>query len=239
MASDLRLPQRDINIKWVDGVSVSTQPIPVEIKSADITLNVQEIAFGYVGIEDSLGNKLVINPDGSINVAGGSGPASNVSVTSSVLPTGAAADATVASGNTTLTGVHTDTTAIKNSLAGTIAVSGTFWQATQPVSGTFWQATQPVSGTFWQATQPVSLVSLPLPTGAAQDATVASTNVLLTTVAANQATEIMLQQQLQRLLDISRAVLATLQAINITLAQIGGHYVDPNEATNFTSSEIN
>jgi hypothetical protein len=60
---------------------------------------------------------------------------------------------------------------------GTMAVTGTFWQATQPVSGTFWQATQPVSiagtvvvslasttitgsvavtGTFWQATQPVS-----------------------------------------------------------------------------------
>lgn len=46
-----------------------------------------------------------------------------------------------------------------------IAVTGTFWQATQPVSGTFWQATQPVSiaaavavtGTFWQATQPVSI----------------------------------------------------------------------------------
>jgi hypothetical protein len=36
------------------------------------------------------------------------------------------------------------------------AVTGTFWQATQPVSGTFWQATQPVSGTFWQATQPIS-----------------------------------------------------------------------------------
>lgn len=29
----------------------------------------------------------------------------------------------------------------------TVAVTGTFWQATQPVSGTFWQATQPVSGT--------------------------------------------------------------------------------------------
>ena len=37
-----------------------------------------------------------------------------------------------------------------------IAVTGTFWQATQPVSGTFWPGTQPVSGTFWQATQPVS-----------------------------------------------------------------------------------
>ena len=40
--------------------------------------------------------------------------------------------------------------------APSTAVTGTFWQATQPVSGTFWQATQPVSGTFWQETQPVS-----------------------------------------------------------------------------------
>ena len=54
---------------------------------------------------------------------------------------------------------------------GTVAVTGTFYQATQPVSGTVavtgaYQATQPVSlatapttpvtGTFWQATQPVS-----------------------------------------------------------------------------------
>lgn len=38
----------------------------------------------------------------------------------------------------------------------TVAVTGTFYQATQPVSGTFYQATQPVSGTFWQATQPIS-----------------------------------------------------------------------------------
>jgi hypothetical protein len=44
-------------------------------------------------------------------------------------------------------------------------VSGTFWQTTQPVSGTFWQATQPVSGTFWQATQPVSVASQGSPTG--------------------------------------------------------------------------
>jgi hypothetical protein len=84
-----------------------------------------------------------------------------------------------------------------------LAVTGTFWQTTQPVSlasaplptnaaqetggnlatlagavsaskvqanitnsslavtGTFWQATQPVSGTFWQTTQPVSLASIP------------------------------------------------------------------------------
>lgn len=35
------------------------------------------------------------------------------------------------------------------SITNSVAVTGTFWQATQPVSGTFWQATQPVSGTFW------------------------------------------------------------------------------------------
>lgn len=38
------------------------------------------------------------------------------------------------------------------------------------VTGTFWQATQPVSGTFWQATQPISAAALPLPTGAATSA---------------------------------------------------------------------
>ena len=29
-----------------------------------------------------------------------------------------------------------------------VAVTGTFWPATQPVSGTFWQATQPISGSL-------------------------------------------------------------------------------------------
>jgi hypothetical protein len=32
------------------------------------------------------------------------------------------------------------------SIAAPIAVTGTFWQTTQPVSGTFWQTIQPVSG---------------------------------------------------------------------------------------------
>ncbi len=36
--------------------------------------------------------------------------------------------------------------------------------------------TQPVSGTFWQATQPVSAASLPLPTGAATEATLSTLN---------------------------------------------------------------
>ena len=86
--------------------------------------------------------------------------------------------------------------------ANGLPVVGTFWQATQPVSltsttitgsvavtgsltdtqlraaavpvsGSFFQATQPVSGTFFQATQPVSTTSLPLPAGAATEATLA------------------------------------------------------------------
>lgn len=48
---------------------------------------------------------------------------------------------------------------------GALTVSGTVTAnagtGTFAVSGTFWQATQPVSGTFWQATQPVSLAALP------------------------------------------------------------------------------
>ena len=43
---------------------------------------------------------------------------------------------------------------------GNIAVTGTFWQATQPVSIAT-MPTTPVTGTFWQTTQPVSISSLP------------------------------------------------------------------------------
>jgi hypothetical protein len=43
--------------------------------------------------------------------------------------------------------------------------------------------TQPVSGTFWQATQPISAASLPLPTGAATEATLAALDAKVTTTA--------------------------------------------------------
>lgn len=55
---------------------------------------------------------------------------------------------------------------------GAVLVPGVNAFVTNPVAvtGTFFQTTQPVSGTFWQATQPVSAASLPLPTGAATSA---------------------------------------------------------------------
>lgn len=77
-------------------------------------------------------------------------------------------------------------TLTSTTITGSVATTGTYFQATQPVSiatmpstpvtGTFWQATQPVSGTFWQATQPVSAASLPLPTGAATETTLSAVN---------------------------------------------------------------
>lgn len=45
-------------------------------------------------------------------------------------------------------------------ISGSVPVTGTFWQATQPVSLAS-VPSHPVTGTFWQATQPVSLASVP------------------------------------------------------------------------------
>jgi hypothetical protein len=67
-----------------------------------------------------------------------------------------ASKGTTAAGSPTSSNVDANTQALDVKVNGTVSVSGTFWQATQPVSGT-----------FWQATQPVSAASLPLPSGAA------------------------------------------------------------------------
>jgi hypothetical protein len=97
-----------------------------------------------------------------------------VSMTALPLPTGAATEANQITELASLASIDAKTPVL---VGGSIPVTGTFWQDTQPVSiagtvavslasttitgsvavtGTFWQATQPVSGTFWQATQPVS-----------------------------------------------------------------------------------
>src|SRR3989344_392190 len=63
--------------------------------------------------------------------------------------------------NSTITGTLTiDTTGLAtsaNQLPDNHQV--TISNASLAVTGTFWQATQPVSGTFWQATQPVSIAA--------------------------------------------------------------------------------
>jgi hypothetical protein len=73
------------------------------------------------------------------------------------------ATGTVELGTTTLAALEnitvTGSVSVSN-FPATQAVTGTFWQATQPVSIAT-MPTTPVTGTFWQATQPVSIASLP------------------------------------------------------------------------------
>ena len=92
------------------------------------------------------------------------------------------------SGTVTVTPSGTQTVAGSVSITGAVAVTGTFYQATQPVSGTVTvgNASLAVTGTFFQATQPISAASLPLPTGAATETTLAALNTK--TPALGQAT---------------------------------------------------
>jgi len=144
----------------------------------------------------------VLNPQpvsGTVTANAGTGTMA-VSAASLPLPTGAATETTIAAisakfgalGQTTMAG-STPVTIASNQSA--LAVTGTFWQATQPVSGTvsisgsvavtgtFWQATQPVSGTVTAnagtGTFAISAASLPLPTGASTETTLAAVNTKL------------------------------------------------------------
>lgn len=93
-----------------------------------------------------------------------------VSAAALPLPSGASTEATLAA-------IKAKTDNIDVALS-TRAVTGLtdaqLRAAAVPVSGSFFQATQPVSGTFWQSVQPVSATALPLPTGAATEATLAA-----------------------------------------------------------------
>ena len=152
---------------------------------------------GYIADVDSSGN-LKVNieaPTGSTTVVQSSGanlhtnvdnfPATQpVSAATLPLPTGAAQDGTDATGVVAPTGA----VGIRGWLS---AIYNVLKNGSLAVTGTFYQTTQPVSGTFWQATQPVSAATLPLPTGAAQEtggnlATIASNT---TTIATNTANE--------------------------------------------------
>jgi hypothetical protein len=107
-----------------------------------------------------------------------------ISVASLPLPAGAATETTLAAMNT--------------KLGQSIAVTGTFWQATQPVSGSItvsnFPASQTVAGTVsvgnFPATQAISAASLPLPTGASTEATLSAVNTKLAgTLAVREATD--------------------------------------------------
>lgn len=129
------------------------------------------------------------------------------------------------------------------------AVTGTFWQATQPVSGTVnvgnfpgiisvsnFPASQPVTGTFWQTTQPVSIATMPSTpvTGTFWQATqpMSATSLPLPSGAATSANQTNGTQQSQ-IVDGLGGVVGTTNAngiIGLNVALSG---------TNFVTSVVN
>lgn len=97
-----------------------------------------------------------------------------VSAASLPLPSGAATESTVAG---IRTDIGTDGTTPPAVLGAGTGVRGWLRSIYEKLTGTL-----AVTGTFWQATQPVSAASLPLPAGAATEATLAALNTKVTAV---------------------------------------------------------
>lgn len=85
-----------------------------------------------------------------------SGNEAQVDVVSSALPTGAATESTLSTLNGKVTACNT---------GAVVLASGVLTSITNSVA---------VTGTFWQATQPISAAALPLPSGAATESTLAT-----------------------------------------------------------------
>lgn len=133
-------------------VSSVNWPYSKLVWGADQTYNIIDLTHA-LPVQPGTGATFPIS--GAITVSSGTIAISGttaISAASLPLPTGASTETTLASLNTKVTACNTGAVIISS---GTVSVSGSV----------------AVTGTFWQATQPVSAVSLPLPTGAAQDAT--------------------------------------------------------------------
>jgi hypothetical protein len=117
-------------------------------------------------------------------------------------------------------------------------VTGTFFQATQPVSGDFYQALQPVSVTGdvsvvgavavsnFPATQAISVASLPLPSGAASETTLAALLSATPTLAITIPTDTTPAPPVRQVsADLWRLAFSSVQAgveSGMTLLQTGG-----------------
>ena len=160
--------------------------------NADVMLVGEDIeaayAAGLVVIPAARGGGVLGGRSGQgdtpICVYGDNGSAVTISGTvtanlGSALPTGTnrIGVVTIGAGTVTLGAGTAQIGSVTASISGTVPVSGTFFQATQPVSlstvpthgVTIANTSVTVNGTFYQGTQPVSLASLPaLAAGTAQ-----------------------------------------------------------------------
>ena len=150
----------DINgnpVALVNGDSVSASTPGLVVSGSD----------GYVT------HHLRTTADGTLRIDPTGATVQPVSLTTIPLPTGAATETTLALLLSSSTFTARVNTLGQKTMTASTPVTLASDQSALAVTGTFWQATQPVSGTFFQATQPVSAVALPLPAGAATEATLA------------------------------------------------------------------
>ena len=121
------------------------------------------------------------------------------------------------------------------------SVSVSNFPVTQPVSGPLTDAqlratAVPVSGTFFQATQPVSAASLPLPTGAATETTLAAVNTKLTSVSRTP--------NFLRPTGVNGTIAAgtfsmSFASVGTADATVGGMVLKPGETINFDAGALN
>lgn len=107
---------------------------------------------------------LVINPAPPSDNLGAISSSSNVNVTSSTLPTGASTSTLQSDGNTLLTSLNTKTPALGQALATAstpVVLPASQITALTPPTSVGITGTVAVTGTFYQSTQPVSIAVLP------------------------------------------------------------------------------
>lgn len=161
---------------YVKGASVNTwYALEVDPTTGNLPISFGgDQNYGVVGANTLRVASQIGNATGAADFGHGAVSAQTLR-TVSVLSNGTAALATGAgtAGTTVLRVVlPTDQTAIPATQSGTWNI-GTLTSITNPVA---------VTGTFWQATQPVSAASLPLPTGAATSALQTTGNTTLSAI---------------------------------------------------------
>lgn len=160
---------RAIPVDVLQTVGVLPANLTSGTQRSKLTDGTDNVEIQTVGAEKALKVSVIATVGGGSGGTAATDSAAYTATATQFTPTGGAFDDVASDalaegemGIVRLTSARAMHVAVQNS----VAVTGTFYQATQPVSiasmpstpvtGTFWQATQPVSGTFYQATQPVS-----------------------------------------------------------------------------------
>ncbi len=161
---------RAIPVDVLQTVGVLPANLTSGTQRSKLTDGTDNVEIQTVGAEKALKVSVIATVGGGSGGTAATDSAAYTATATQFTPTGGAFDDVASDalaegemGIVRLTSARAMHVSIQNA---SVAVTGTFWQATQPVSGTFYQATQPVSiasmpstpvtGTFWQATQPIS-----------------------------------------------------------------------------------